>query len=495
MLRMRETVGSLRLYFLLAGCLGVAGAIALLPFAARLQPLLIAVLIVDLLFSAAFIFCGVALRGLLARAPGVIKVVLWTSLGMHLAEAAALFALIRDPQLLISPALATLITLYLIINVNRLAKASDRMRETEKDLDHKQREWEEAEAELQDRSRGWIVFVVLGGVLVLFLAAFAGYVLLNQKRERTPPGPRFESKATLTGHNSPVNCVAFSPDGTLLASVGFEQIKLWEVNTAKVKTTLEGHKGRVSSVAFSPGGGRLASGGEDKTIKLWLLATGQLLTTLEGHKDSVTAVAFGPDGNTLASASVKEIKLWDVQTGKERATLLGHPGLVNSLAFSPTNNAQQILASGGGELGKPGEIKLWDTTASKETATLTGHREMVNSVAFGPDGNTLASASSHDIRLWDVQSGVKKVLATVSAGGNCVAFSPDGKTLASDGRHNTITLWEVQKIGRWSPTGLKERASLEGHSGMVHFLAFSPNAKMLASGSEDTTIKLWSALE
>jgi WD40 repeat protein len=80
--------------------------------------------------------------------------------------------------------------------------------------------------------------------------------------------------------------------------------------------TLQGHSGWFRTVAFSPDGTRLASGSGDATVRLWSPTTGALLQTLQGHSGWVFTVAFSPDGTRLASGSEDAtVRLWSPTTG------------------------------------------------------------------------------------------------------------------------------------------------------------------------------------
>ncbi|MEG4836985.1 AAA-like domain-containing protein [Microcoleus sp. B9-D4] len=122
---------------------------------------------------------------------------------------------------------------------------------------------------------------------------------------------------TLSGHNSLVTDVAFSPNGELIASVSEDRTaKLWS-RDGKLLHTLQGHDSGIWSVAFSPDSQTIATGSNDGTIKLWK-SDGTLLTNLIGHNAGVKGLAFAADGKTLASASEdKTVILWNLEQSVE----------------------------------------------------------------------------------------------------------------------------------------------------------------------------------
>ncbi|BAY13401.1 nSTAND1 domain-containing NTPase [Calothrix sp. NIES-2098] len=302
-----------------------------------------------------------------------------------------------------------------------------------------------------------------------------------------PKENQFQELNTLSGHNSPIFSIAFSPDKQRLASgSGDNTINLWDITTGKLLQTFpleqysdSGHSSTVNSIAFSPDRQKLASGSDDSTIKLWDVTTGKLQRTINGHTLPVNSIAFSSDGKLLASGSTdKTVRLWDVTTGKLLQTLRGHSNKVNSIAF---NRDRQRLASGSDDK----TIKLWDVETGKLLQTIKGHTLPVNSIVFSPDGKQLASASDDNtIKLWNVNTG--KLLQTLrghSSRFNSIAFSLDGKQLAAGSDDKTIKLWDVSSG--------KLLQILRGHSNTVSSIAFSPDGKQLASGSRDQTIKLW----
>jgi RNA polymerase sigma factor (sigma-70 family) len=180
-------------------------------------------------------------------------------------------------------------------------------------------------------------------------------------------GPH-RQRTTMAWPAGAVFCVAFAPNGELLAAAGGAEfldegnkmggVTLFDAASGKAMTTLGGIRDTVTSVAFAPDGKTLASGGFDKAVRAWDVGTGREVWRSTGHSRVVRSVAFSPDGRTLASGSFDgTVKLWDAATGKEVATLQGPGGGILSVAFSPDG---RLLAGAGGEPGKPGRARLWD---------------------------------------------------------------------------------------------------------------------------------------
>jgi WD40 repeat protein len=286
-------------------------------------------------------------------------------------------------------------------------------------------------------------------------------------------------------HAADVWSVAFSPDGSRLASGAEDgKVYIWDVATRRLERTLVGHTDSVYSVAFSPDGCLLASGSKDGTVRVWDGLGGAGRSVLTGH-GIVLCVAFNADGRCLVSGGADDsVRFWDPLTGTELRAPLPHDSRSFTVALHP---AKDRLAAG--TLG--GLIHLWDLSAERlEPFAVLAHGGFVRSLAFSPDGKYLASGSKDGtLRLWDTSAdmlalGDSTLLSERNGVVQCVAFSPDGTLLASGGDDTTIRLWSI--------ASRDEVALLRGHGGIVQGLAFSPDSQLLASACrKDRTVRLW----
>jgi WD40 repeat protein len=162
--------------------------------------------------------------------------------------------------------------------------------------------------------------------------------------------------AEMRGHSNTVTQVAFSPDGTHIASSSMDQsVRLWEAATGKFVAVLKGHQGRATSTAFSPDGRLIVSGSHDQTARLWDAATGAPIAVLSGHTGTVTAVSFSADGKRVLSVSTDgTVRVRDPQMIESDGVLRGHGSFAYSVAFHPKGAPHRIerLGRHGANLGR-----------------------------------------------------------------------------------------------------------------------------------------------
>lgn len=279
-----------------------------------------------------------------------------------------------------------------------------------------------------------------------------------------------------------VVAIAISPNQQILASgTGDGQIQLWNLNTRTKIRTLPAHSKVVRAIAFSKDGSRLASGGSEG-VKIWDIQKGTLIKNIP-LPSSVESLAFSPDGQTLTTGMGNgAITIWQANTWKSLRSFSAHSDIVNTLVYSPDGT---MIASGGSNRDKM--IRLWSSRPGEYgnlLHTFTGHEYVIFSLAFAPDGQTLVSSSAdRTIKIWN--SRTRQLLLSIPVGLGIdvreVAISPDGKVLAS-GNNSLIRLWSL-------PDG-KHLGDLPGHQLFVRSLTFTSDNRLI-SGSEDRTIKIW----
>jgi WD40 repeat protein/DNA-binding SARP family transcriptional activator len=115
--------------------------------------------------------------------------------------------------------------------------------------------------------------------------------------------------------DTPARLARPSPTNSLIATTNQQAADVWNLATGQHVATLEGHTGTVVNLAFSPDGTQLATASADGTIRLWDPDTGEQLLVLEGHIGLVSDVSFNPNGTQLASASADgTVRVWALDT-------------------------------------------------------------------------------------------------------------------------------------------------------------------------------------
>jgi serine/threonine protein kinase len=285
-----------------------------------------------------------------------------------------------------------------------------------------------------------------------------------------------------------VNSVAFSPDGTTLATGDANGTTcLWSVGTGRLMTVLRGGgDAKVLAVAFSADGAMVAAGYGNGSTYLWNAATSQLIGTIQdpGGK-AVNSVAFSPNGTTLATGDGNgSIYLWNVSNGGQSNTLartLADPAGAGiwALAFSPDG---QTLATG----DYHGGLYLWDASSGSSTGsfTVSGNQD-VTAVAFSADGGTVASGDSGGTAyLWNLAAGTHTAISEPAAIW-AVAFNRSHTLAIGDADGSTY----LRNAATGGATGVLIDPAT-GSQG-VGAVAFSPNGQLLATGDTNGITYVW----
>jgi WD40 repeat protein len=313
----------------------------------------------------------------------------------------------------------------------------------------------------------------------------------------------------------PITGVAFSPEGTLLASCGKRPgVCLWDATTGSLVRVLGGDDKEhlVNQVVFAPDGKVVASAGGDGTARVWDVATGKEIRRHTGTSNC-NAVAFTPDNRSLAVGdSAGYVSLYHRNTGKQRWSIAVNPDRlpIERLAFSAdsavlacsAHSKVRLWSTATGEecpesaavprraywaawlpksralvLSGDGTIQLWDSAAGMEIHVTDGHRDSVAAAAFAPDGKTIASAGMDGtIRLWEADTGrqLHSWIAHEKRPVTGIVFLPDGKYIVSVGLDGQVRKWETK-------TG-KQLARFVAADSSIRTLALAADQRTLIGG-------------
>jgi WD40 repeat protein len=320
-------------------------------------------------------------------------------------------------------------------------------------------------------------------------------------------------------HNADVWALAWSPDGSLLATASADRtVRIWDVATGEVLNTLRGHTEGVIGVAWSPDGTRLLTHSRDETARVWDAETGEALLVFREHEELVVDAQWSPDGQFIASTAQDSFTyVWSPEDG--RTLLFVNPS--HGFAWSPDSAYIAI-----GLLD--GNVFVQTVGSNQNERIRTDHEARIVELAWSPDGTRLASASFDGVVILSDPIAAEPEETLRGHEGNIwgLAWSPDGDFLATTSSDNTLRVWnvrdgdvmlydEAQQVAglAWSLEGSvlcvsavldapgvavmmapltgKIVAELAGPQSAVWDIAYSPDGAQVALGWMDGTLQIW----
>ncbi len=262
--------------------------------------------------------------------------------------------------------------------------------------------------------------------------------------------------------------------------------------SARVQFTFTAHQQTVRALAWSPDGTWMASGGDDAQLLVWS-TDGAVLARLP-HPAPVAALSWSPDSQRLVSGAANQVTFFAVSTGAVLArSTHRHTAPVTGLSWA-AHGMNQVASSAADQ-----RVIIWETAHYQAQTVFTKHDTAVNAVSFAADGQTVASASQGGaVRVWLASTGqeVHPFYWDAHLPMRAIAFAPAGMLLAVGGEDGVIRLWNGAQCQMTSASSDGIMCSdvpqrLRSRPSAIRALAWSPDGQYLLSGSEDGVLALW----
>ena len=150
-------------------------------------------------------------------------------------------------------------------------------------------------------------------------------------------------------------------DWVALGCPGPGQLLVWEWQSETYVMKQQGHGGAMQCLAYSPDGALVATGGTDAKVKLWNTSSNFCFVTFAEHEAAVTDLAFTPNGKVVVSSSLDgTVRAFDMARYRNFKTL-ATPRPVQ-LGCVAVDSSGDLVAAGGTDVF---EVYLWSLTTGR----------------------------------------------------------------------------------------------------------------------------------
>ncbi|GAC1484784.1 MAG: serine/threonine-protein kinase [Ktedonobacteraceae bacterium] len=322
---------------------------------------------------------------------------------------------------------------------------------------------------------------IIGSMATVGVVAAAGgvYALtrgngLQSKPHSSPSNVKY----MLRGHALAVSSLAWSPDGSQLASGSFDHtVRLWKLNQPDAPLIIKKHRLAVYTLAWELSGTQIASVGRDNSIQIYSSADGSINKTFINKNAPISKIAWSQDATSLFISTVGDgLEKLVLSTGTIQQE--GARAFFRTLALSPDG---RYLA-----VGTDSGFLVLLTIPELRYAHMTRiHKSSIHALEWSPDSTLLASGSiDKTIQIFDLATEQIVHSLTRNSVINDLAWKPQAtpgaERLAVGLADGSMHIWSLDN---------NTVTTYKKHTAAIN--AVSWGRQGLATGSSDKTIIIW----